>query len=133
MTEAQELYCQSVSQGLSSKLAASAAGLNTPPNSPEVKARISMLKEILAETLGIDKAYILQGFKDAVATAENSMEMISGYREMGKMLGFYEPIKHEVTVTTGSVAHLSNERLLELADMSDVIDGEYHLVDFEDE
>jgi len=135
LTEAKELYCQSIAQGMKPNLAATAAGLEKPPQpNPELKNRIAQLKEDLATNLGINKAYILQGFKDAVEIAElgeqpDPMQMIAGYREMGKMLGYYEPIRHEITVTTGAVGHLSNEKLLEIADMSDVIDGAYHLVD----
>ena len=133
MNEAQELYCQSVAQGMNSKLATTAAGLEKrPATTPEITNRISLLKDELAQTLGIDKKYILQGFKDAVGMAENNedpMQMIAGYREMGRMLGFYEPMKHEITITTGAIGHLSNEKLLEIADMTDVIDGAYHLVD----
>lgn len=130
ITENQELYAQSIVRGLSPQAAANAAGLDSPPAlSPALKQRVSQLKQEMQENCGIKKEDVVKGFLSAIDLAETSTEMIQGWREVGKMLGYYAPEQKEITITTGAIGHLSNEKLLELADMTDVIDSEYHLVD----
>ena len=130
LTEAQELYAQSIIRGLSPNAAANAAGLDSPPSpSPALKQRIQALKQEMQENCGIKKEDVVKGFLSAIDMAESSTEMINGWREVGKMLGYYAPEQKEITITTGAIGHLSNEKLLEIADMTDVIDAAYHLVD----
>ena len=72
---------------------------------PDVMAAIQARQDVTARELGLTKENVLQELLDAIAAARiqgNPMAMISGAREIGKMLGFYDPEVHKVEMTADS-------------------------------
>ena len=72
---------------------------------------------------------VANGIRDAIDVASTANEMISGWKEIGKLYGHYAPEKREVTHKKAPVEQLTDEELAEMA----AIDGEYEVLDFEDE
>jgi phage terminase small subunit len=77
-----------------------------------------------AERLQLSRENALEGFLEAIAIAKTKPDpaaMISGWREIGKMLGFYAPILRSVKLSTENHAlrttyeALSDEELLAIA------------------
>ena len=89
------------------------------------------------QVLNIDRKHVLKGMIEAVDMAKDMRQpagMISGWREIGRICGFYEPEKREITLSVNSeqlveeLRNLSRERLLELAN-TPVLDAEYEVVE----
>jgi hypothetical protein len=59
-----------------------------------VRAAITAAQALDSQRLQIERQDVIEGLLEAVADAKaqgNPMAMISGLREIGRMLGFYEP------------------------------------------
>ena len=68
---------------------------------------------------------VLAGLMDAVNMAQTATEMVAAWREIGKVIGAYEPTKLDVQITKPEqLRELNDRELLELS----AIEGE--LVDF---
>lgn len=100
---------------------------------PSIKHRLRDLYARAQKAEHISRTRVLQGFVRAADMAEqlaDPMAMISAYREMGKMCGYYavETKKVELSVTgeigIRKITALSDEDLLKLA-KGDVIEGEF--------
>ena len=81
---------------------------------------------------------VMRGILEAIDMAKDLRQpngMISGYREIGRMCGFYEPERREVILSVDGkqmveeIRSLSKERLLELAAEQDVIEASFELVE----
>lgn len=84
---------------------------------PNIKAAIADRKAVFALTSGMTKKKVIDGFLEAIDMARTQAEplvMVSGWREIGKMCGFYEPTRAELTVTIEGKRAL--ERLESLPD-----------------
>lgn len=73
---------------------------------------------------------VLAGFMDAVGMASTATELVSAWREIGKVIGAYEPQQIEVNAKSREqLRELSDAELANLA----AIDADYELVEFDDE
>lgn len=69
---------------------------------PEVQALVSKHEALAAERLGVTKERVLAELEAAVELARQKgdvMAMISGWREIGKMIGAYAPERKRVEVS----------------------------------
>ena len=104
---------------------------------PHVKA---MLEELMAEAreqYSITRDDVIKGLSDAINDAKllsDPNAQIAGWREIGKMLGYYAPEEKKITLTAdqqhlrNQLEGMSEEDLLQLADAS-AIDGEFEVID----
>lgn len=100
---------------------------------PAVKHALMKAYRQLEQTHHMSRSKVMEGFKRAADMAEqlaDPMAMISAYREMGKMCGYYavETKKVEVSVS-GQIGikklnALSDEELMKLA-KGEVLEGEF--------
>jgi hypothetical protein len=91
---------------------------------PKVQKALQARQSADATRLSIRREDALQGLLGAIATAREKGEpaaMISGWREIGRMLGFYEPERRQVEITPaaaqaemGCLQELSDAELLAL-------------------
>lgn len=70
---------------------------------------------------------IVAGFRDAIACAATATEMIAGWREIAKITGAYAPAQVEHKHSKSDVEQMSD------AELADAIEGEFTVLDFEDE
>lgn len=103
-------------------------------------------KEAYAAAVGMTRQKVMEGLLEAVEMAKIQADptaMIAGWREVGKMCGYYEPVKKQIDVNiTGNVVmqrlnKLSDAELLKLieTETANALEGEFTevLEDDEDE
>lgn len=141
----QKRYVEARLQGLPKYAAARAAGMaeSSVPGavrswekSPLVRAAIRyLIKESTKSVEELTKNDVLQGMMDAVDSAATASELVMAWREVGKLLGSYEPERKILEIhdyTSDELRELSDRDLLKLAGgkMQEVIeDAEFHEVD----
>jgi len=129
LTEKQRLFVQAWAEGNSLTVSAKRAGYTTD----KLSYRLARMPNILALKHEYEKKYeraaqmsrakVLEGFKDSIAMAtlmSEPMTMIAGWREIGRLCGYYAPVetrvKMDVTgeVTMNRLSTLSDAELLEM-------------------
>lgn len=147
LTEMQRMFVQHlVHDKLNQTAAARQAGFHQPGTSahalmknPKVLAAIAEERLEYAKASGMTKRKVIEGFSEAIDLARikaDPIAMIAGWREIGKMCGFYEATKTKVEVSVqGQVLiqrlnTMSDEELLALAEGDPtVLEGEFNVVD----
>lgn len=147
LTEMQRMFVHHlVHDKLNQTAAARQAGFNQPGTSahalmrnPKVIAAIAEERAEYARASGMTKQKVVEGFSEAIDLARikaDPIAMIAGWREIGKMCGFYEAAKTEIKVSVqGQVLiqrlnSMSDEELLALAEGDpSVLEGEFTVVD----
>jgi len=101
-------------------------------------------KEAYAASVGMTRQRVMEGLLEAVEMAKIQADptaMIAGWREVGKMCGYYEPVKKQIDVNiTGNVVmerlnRLSDSELLKLIEQqtTNALEGEFAEVIEDDE
>jgi hypothetical protein len=141
LSERQRKFVEGVvDKGMSKKEAAIYAGYGHAQSSAmhsekseKVQEAIASRRESYEQAAKISRRRVMEGFLEAIDMAKmkaDPLSMVAGWREIAKVCGYYEPIKHTVQVSvTGQVLMhqlqaLPDEELLKLADESEIIDGE---------
>jgi len=127
-----------------SEASATSAGYNLDRN-PVIRNVIVLANKQALQQMSLGRADVLKGLLDSVDTAATSTELTAAWREIGKLIGAYEPEKVE---HTHKLEDLSREKLATMSDAEllkhsgqaefrlvdeDVIDGEYEELSTEDE
>lgn len=90
------------------------------------------------QVVNMSRKTVMRGLLEAVDMAKDMRQpggMISGWKEIGRMCGFYEPERREINLSVNSkqileeMKTISREKLLELASDQDALDGEFTVVD----
>ena len=84
---------------------------------PDVRAEIQARQGVDSQRLQIERQDVITGLLEAIEQARaqaNPASMIAGLREIGRMLGFYEPQRHAVEVSAAADAEMG--RLAGLSD-----------------
>jgi len=109
-------------------------------NSDNGKRLLAETREQLARKYNITKERVIKGMVDAIDQAKLLGEpgtQISGWKELGKMQGLYEPQVHRVEYSADEetlrkqIREMSQDQLIELAtakDPTNIIDGEFEEV-----
>lgn len=105
---------------------------------PKIQRAIAEERREYAIASGMTKQKVIDGFVEAIDLGRikgDPVAMIAGWREIGKMCGFYEPSKTKVEVSVqGQVLlqrlnSMTDEELLKLAEGDPtVLDGEFTVV-----
>jgi len=107
-----------------------AATVSTYEKSPKVRAAIRyLIRESTKSVDELTKSDVLTGMMDAVNAAATASELVMAWREVGKLLGAYEPERKILEVhdyTQSELRELTDADLLRMAGskMRDVIEGE---------
>lgn len=145
ITQKQGKFVRYLASGMTGTQAAKQSGYADPaPDAVRLLKNNAVLAALKLERMSLVKAAamtrkkVLDGFAEAVEMAKlqgDPAVMVMAWREIGRMCGFYEAIKHEHTLTVqGEVTHkairgMSDEELLRLADSADatsrVLEGEF--------
>jgi phage terminase small subunit len=124
-----EIFAEQVSLGRSRSDAARLAGyhpanVNNLMRHDEVQEYLAKARATTAELTTIKRLDVLNVFLEAITLARNladPAQMIAGAREIGKMMGFYEPetvrveMSAEHAVIAAKFREMSDEDLYELA------------------
>lgn len=135
LTLKQKNYVEARLQGLTPAAACRAAGVSDNSTqmerSPKVrKALRYLIKESTKNVADLTKDDVVQGMLDAVDAASTSTELVNAWREIGKLMGVYEPEKKVLELrdyTAQELKTLPEEELVRLSGgkYADAIDGEY--------
>lgn len=133
-----------VEDGMGATQAMKAMGLNpkssfnTYVSNRKIQAALLKYREDYARSAGIKKADVINGMMEAINMGKSMSDptaMVSGWREIGKLCGFYEPVRKELTISVQGQQNLtrlqsmSDEDLLALVEQGeDVIEGDFSAV-----
>lgn len=98
---------------------------------PKVRAALKWLvKESTKDVMQLSKSDVMTGMLDAVSAAATAGELVMAWRELGKLIGAYEPERRILEIhdySEDELKRLSDAELLQLAGgrMSEAIDGEF--------
>jgi phage terminase small subunit len=142
LNERQRLFVTNyVVRGMSQKEAAKAAGYNGSRGSvqklisyPKIEQAIKTEQKAFEQALQVSRQEVVEGLKEAIDMARvkaDPLSMVAGWREVAKICGYYEPVKHKVEVSMNGqvlmhqITAMSDEDLLKLADQNNILDGEF--------
>lgn len=124
LTEKQKLFVKYWAQGESITSASARAGYGDGATfayrmvrMPNVLALYEKEKAAYEASVGMTRKRVMEGLLEAVELAKLMAEpaaMVSGWREIGKMCGYYEPVKKTIDVTLNGNVVL--DRLEKLSD-----------------
>lgn len=130
LTEKQKLFTKFWAQGESILSASAKAGYNDSGTyayrlvqQPNVLALKSKYEAEYRESVMMDRQQVMEGLKESIDMAKLMSEpatMIAGWREIGKLCGFYAPVEQKIKidvsgdVTMRTLNQLSDAELLEL-------------------
>lgn len=139
-----------VDQQMTQTAAARAAGFAQPGTAanqmmqhPKIARAIAERRAEYAAASQVTKKKVIDGFLESIEMAKikaDPLTMIAGWREVGKMCGFYEPSKAKIEVSVNGqvliqrLNTLSDEELLKIAEGDpDVFDAEVKVIEDGDE
>lgn len=144
LTLTQKQYVEARLQGLTKAAAGRAAGVDDRSvcyqleKNPKVMAAIRyLIRESTVSVEQLTKSDVLTGMMDAVSAAATAAELVMAWREIGKLLGAYEPERKILEIhdySADELKMLKDEDLLRLAggrmaDTIDIEEAEYQEVD----
>ena len=137
-----------VDHGMTQTAAARAAGFNQPGTAantlmqhPKIERAIAERRAEYAAASQVTKKRVIDGFLESIEMAKikaDPLTMIAGWREVGKMCGFYEPTKTKVEVSVNGrvvvdrLNSMSDEELLRVISDGSVIDGDVRVIENDD-
>ena len=138
-----------VDHGMTQTAAARAAGFAQPGTAanqmmqhPKIERAIAERRAEYAAASQVTKKKVIDGFLESIEMAKikaDPLTMIAGWREVGKMCGFYEPTKTKIEVSVqGKVLierlnTLSDAELLQIAEGDPtILEGEVRVIDESD-
>lgn len=100
-------------------------------NDPTVRQAIEYSVRMLAYDTQITREDVLMGLQDAVRMSATASELVQAWREIGKIVGAYQPqrVEHTHTLTQEKLVEMSDAELAKVA----AIDAEFVELSTEDE
>ena len=149
LTSKQEIAVNAYLGGMDRTAACRAAGYARPQDeaatlfkTPSVAKAIANRQKAIRRRVAIEIDDVLEGLMEAVHAAQNSMEMVAAWREIGRIIGAYEhakrvevKIEHKHIKSVKQLERLSDKDLAELAALGDsftIEDAEYSEIDDDD-
>ena len=147
LTEMQRSFVHHfVNNKLNQTAAARQAGFNQPGTAanflmkmPKILKAVEIERAESAKASGKSRSKVIDGFTEAIDMGRikgDPIAMIAGWREIGKMCGFYEPTKTKIEVSVqGKVMverlnSMSDEELLALAQGDpSVLEGDFSVIE----
>lgn len=147
LTEMQRLFVVNMAEhGMTQTAAARGAGFNQPGTAalellklPKIQQAIREKRAEYAAASQVTKKMVIDGFLESINMAKikaDPLTMVAGWREVGKMCGFYEATKTKLDISVNGqvmiqrLNGMSDEELLKLAEGdTSVIEGDFELVD----
>jgi len=114
--------------------------------SPAFRRQLDIEHNRSQQAAGMDRKQVLQGILEAIEIAKDMRQpgaMITGWKEVGRMCGFYEPERKEITLSVDKkqvleeLRSMSTTELLEYAARKEAedhaLDAEFEVVEDDDE
>jgi len=141
LTEKQRLFVDCIVQGQTQTTAARSAGFKSPKvegarllSEPRIQQAVQHLYRKHEKAVDMSRSRVMEGFLDAIEMAKVQGDpdtLVKGWREIGRMCGYYAPEKHQIDVNitakraVDKLETLSDTELLQMIEEdSDIIEGE---------
>lgn len=135
----QKLYVDARVNGSVPVIAARVAGYGSPDHAameleadPQIRMTLELSVRMKARQTTITREDVVGWMLDAMRNASTSTEQLNAAKEIGKILGHYEPTKIDinktVTLKKEQISQMGDEDLLKLA--KDALDADYEILDF---
>lgn len=133
LTELQRKYVEARLSGMIPLQAGRTAGVAQPEvnvyrmeRHPKIQKILGTARQQIIEKFDVDRDDVLRGMFDAVQASGNATELVAAWREIGRIIGVYEPARVEVMhkiedVTLDKLQRLSTKELIELAEGRDFV------------
>lgn len=124
LTPREQRYVQLRAEGMTKTVSALGAGYSDPTEGkrlekrPGVSNAIRAIREDSAHQMRLTRDDVLRGFMDAVRAADSSTELVNAWREIGKMLGHYEPEIKKVEISATVEQGLKRIQILSDAELA---------------
>jgi Terminase small subunit len=148
LTKLQRLYVEARLTGLNIHQSGIAAGVKVPDvnayrleKHPGVRAALDAASRMATEKMDLRRDDVLRGLQDAVVAAATSAELTAAWREIGKVIGAYEPERHEhvlkledltlerlQTLPTAELAKMAEGKDFVVNRDEDALDAEYEVL-----
>ncbi len=148
LTDQQKVYVEGRLSGLVPYAACKAAGFVQPESqayrlerTPKIRDVLDAASSVARISIDMDRGDVLQGLMDALQMCANATEMTNVWKEIGKIIGAYQPIKIEHTHSIGDMTNdqlqrMSNRDLVKMVDepgaiidvTSDPVDAEFEVL-----
>jgi len=133
MDQRMQTYVESRMRGMPPYPAARMAGYQNPGSkSKELEMDPRVTQYMRAQNIAklheqeITRQDVLNGLMDATRMATTATELVTAWREIAKIVGAYEPTKHEITISdTRQLQEMSDEQLQKLA----AIDADFEVIE----
>lgn len=133
LTEKQDIFINAVLDGKNQSRAADEAGYASPNGghqamqNEDVQMALQIARAEISDVMQLRRMDMVETILDAIAMARTMADpanMISGAREISKMLGFYEPEKKIIHVTRSQAAIQQCYESLTDQELLEIIEGE---------
>lgn len=148
LTKQQRLFVEARLTGLNIHQAGIAAGVAVAEvnayrleKHPGVRAALTAASRMATEKMDLTRDDVLRGLQDAVVAAATSAELTAAWREIGKVIGAYEPEKHEhilrledltlerlQSLPASELAKMAEGNLFTIQRDDDPLDAEYEVL-----
>lgn len=140
LTQQQKLFVKYWAEGDSKGAAALKAGYNDESpgyrlcRQPNVLAAYQKEKDLYEIAAQTSREEVMTGFRDAIAMAtllSDPANMIAGWREIGKMCGYYAPVETRMKVDVGGRILLDKMNSMSDAELLKIISADTPLLEGE--
>lgn len=148
LTKQQRLFVEARLTGLNIHQSGIAAGVKCADvnayrleKHPGVRAALDAASRMATNKMDLGRDDVLRGLQDAVVAAATSAELTAAWREIGKVIGAYEPEKHEhilkledltlerlQSLPTVELAKMAEGNIFTISRDDDVLDAEYEVL-----
>jgi len=107
-------------------------------NSEKFRQALAVEHRRSQRVINMSRKVVMDGLLTAIDMAKDQRQpggMISGWKEIGRICGFYEPERREISISVNGqdlveqLKFMPKEKLLELASQHDAMDGEFEVIE----
>lgn len=144
LTDLERIFVENIAAGMTQHAAANQCGISAPTarnylDSPHIRRALNARREELRAQFRLTREDVVKGFLSAIDDAKLLSDpgaQITGWREIGRMLGHYEPERKIIELSTNAdealvqLQGMDLENLTRLAGLGDeALEGEFTLVE----
>lgn len=141
LTEQQRMFVDQIIKGSSPVVAARVAGYNHPDRQgyeivkgKKVSQAIAYLHKQHEKAADMDRRKVMDGFKEAIDMARlqaDAGNMISGWREIAKLCGYYAPETKKIDINISAKRVIDKLETLSDSDLLDMIEDSQNIIEGE--
>jgi phage terminase small subunit len=141
LTERELTFTKNVARGLNPTAAARAAGYYAPSNASSRIMKLEKIRKAIAierahfvRVNSMSKKKVMDGFLEAINMAKiksDPIAMVAGWREIAKMCGYFEPVKHQIQIDVSGRVVVQKLQSMSDAELVKLAEGDGTVIDAE--